>query len=43
MIINKYLINGKTYSSFEENLKTDNFALEINFKSISKNTIYDVE
>ena len=42
MIINKYLMNGETYSLFEENLKTDHFGLEINFKSISRNTIYDL-
>ena len=42
MMINKYFINGETYSLFEENLKTDHFGLEINFKSISKNTIYDL-
>ena len=42
MIINKYLMNGETYSLFEENLKTDYFGLEINFKSISRNTIYDL-
>ena len=42
MIINKYLISGETYSLFEENLKSDHFALEINFKSISRNTIYDL-
>ena len=42
MMINKYFINGETYSLFEENLKTDHFGLEINFKSISRNTIYDL-
>ena len=42
MIINKYFMNGETYSLFEENLKTDHFGLEINFKSISRNTIYDL-
>ena len=42
MVIKKYFMNGKTYSLFEENLKTDHFGLEINFKSISKNTIYDL-
>ena len=42
MIINKYFMNGKNYSLFEENLKTDHFGLEINFKSISRNTIYDL-
>ena len=42
MIINKYFINGKTYLLFEENLKFDNFGLEIQFKSISNNLIYDL-
>ena len=42
MMINKYFMNGETYSLFEENLKTDYFGLEINFKSISRNTIYDL-
>ena len=42
MVINKYFINDETYSLFEENLKTDHFGLEINFKSISRNTIYDL-
>ena len=42
MIINKYFMNGETYSLFEENLKTDHFGLEINFKSISRKTIYDL-
>ena len=42
MIINKYFMNGETYSLFEENLKTDHFGLEINFKSISRNTIDDL-
>ena len=35
-------MNGETYSVFEENLKTDHFGLEINFKSISRNAIYDL-
>ena len=42
MIINKYFMNGETYSYFEENLKSDYCALEIKFKSISRNTIYDL-
>ena len=42
MIINKYFIDNKGYSSFEENFKCDYFALEINFKSISTDTIYDL-
>ncbi len=42
MIINKYLINNKTYLSFQANLKSDHLALEIQFKSISNNIIYDL-
>tara|TARA_B100000902_G_scaffold362584_1_gene380943 strand:- start:3820 stop:4521 length:702 start_codon:yes stop_codon:yes gene_type:complete len=42
MIINKYLINGETFSLFEENLTCDHLALEINFKSIPNNIIYDL-
>ncbi len=42
MIINKYFINGKSYLLFEENLKCENFGLEIQFKSISNNIIYDM-
>ena len=42
MIINKYLINGKSYLLFEEDLKCDNIGLEIQFKSISNNIIYDL-
>ena len=41
-MVNKYFMNDETYSSFEENIKTDHLGLEINFKSISKNTIYDL-
>ncbi len=42
MIINKFFFNDKSYLSFEENLKTDHFALEIQFKSISNSIIYDL-
>ena len=42
MVINKYFMNGETYLLFEENLKADYFGLEINFKSISRNTINDL-
>ena len=42
MIVNKYFINGKTLLSFEENLKCESFALEVNFKSISNDIIYDL-
>ena len=42
MIINKYFINGKSFLSFEENLKSSHFALEIQFKSISNNITRDL-
>ena len=42
MIVNKYFINGKTQLLFEENFKCENFALEVNFKSISNDIIYDL-
>ena len=42
MIIKKYFFNDKDYLSFEDNLKTDHFALEIQFKSISNSIIYDL-
>ena len=42
MIINKYIINDKSYLSFEENLNGGKLALEIEFKSISDNIIYDL-
>ena len=35
MIVNKYLINNKIYSSYEENLQFDQFALEVEIISIS--------
>jgi len=35
MIINKYFFNDKSYQSFQENLKCDHIALEIEFKFIS--------
>ena len=42
MIINKYFINDKSYSSYDENLNGSNVALQIQFKSISSSTIYDL-
>ena len=42
MIIYKYFIKNKSYLSFQENLKSDHLALEIQFKSISNNIIYDL-
>ena len=41
MII-KNFINGNTYSSFDEGLKCDYLGLEIQFKSVSNNIIYDL-
>ena len=43
MVINKYFFNDKSYLSFEENLKSDHFALEIQFKSLSNSIIYDLD
>ena len=37
MIINNYLINGKNYNSYIDNLRSDNLCLEVNFFSISNN------
>ena len=42
MIINKYFFNNKSYQSFQENLKCDHIALEIEFKFISNSIIYDL-
>jgi len=42
MIINKYFINGEVQISFEQNLICKSFGLEIIFKSISNNIIYDL-
>jgi len=43
MIINNYLINGKNYSSFIDNLRGDNFCLEINFMSISNSILFSFD
>jgi hypothetical protein len=40
MVVNNYLINGKNYSSFKSDLKSDYLCLEINFKSISNDSIF---
>ena len=42
MIVNKYFIDGKSYSSFDENLKSNHLALEIQFKSISNTVVYEL-
>ena len=38
MIINNYLINGKNYFSFVDNLRSDYLCLEVKFLSISNHT-----
>ena len=43
MIVNKYLINGKSYSLLEDDLESDNLALELQFKSVSNNFINDID
>tara|TARA_Y100000591_G_scaffold163776_1_gene141337 strand:- start:910 stop:1608 length:699 start_codon:yes stop_codon:yes gene_type:complete len=40
IIINNYLIDGKNYFYFKDNLKYENLNLIIQFKSISNETIY---
>ena len=42
MVINKYFFNDKSYQSFQENLKCDHLALEIEFKFIPSSIIYDL-
>jgi hypothetical protein len=42
MIINKYYINDKIYKKFEENLKCDQFGLQIQFKSIPSSVVFDL-
>ena len=37
MIINNYLINGKSYHSYVDNLQSDTLCLEVNIMSISSN------
>ena len=42
MVINKYFFNDKSFQSFQENLKCNYVALEIEFKFISRSVIYDL-
>tara|TARA_B100000963_G_scaffold168638_1_gene146524 strand:- start:2429 stop:3130 length:702 start_codon:yes stop_codon:yes gene_type:complete len=39
MIINQYFFNSTSYQSFKENFNCDHFSLEIQFRSISKSII----
>ena len=43
MLVNNYLINEKSYSSFEEKLTGDHLCLEVRFISISDNFIFKFE
>ena len=43
MIINNFLINGKNYNSYIDNLRSDNLCLEVNFFSISNNVAISLE
>ena len=40
MVISNFIINGKKYSSINNNLKSDNLCLDINFKSISNELVF---
>ena len=42
MIINKYYFDGKSYLSFDENFKCDHLALEVQFRFVANNIIYDL-
>ena len=42
MIVNKYMIDGKSYTSLQNNIKCQEVGLEIQFKSISHNIIYEL-
>ena len=42
IIVNKYLIDDKIYLSYDDNLQCDEFALEIQFISISDELINDL-
>ena len=43
IIIQNYLINGKTYLKFQKNLPTNDFGLEIKFISVSDKLSYQLE
>jgi len=42
ILINKYLVNGMQYSSFEDNLKGEEFCIEIQFISLSDNFVSEL-
>ncbi len=43
MVVKKFLINGNYYSSFADDLKSDNLCLEIKFISIPNNLALEIE
>ena len=43
MIINNYLINGKNYHSYVDNLQSDTLCLEVNIMSISNNMVFALD
>ena len=43
MIINNYLVNKKRYTSFADDLKSDNLCLEIKFISIPDNILFELD
>ena len=43
LVVNSYIINGEKYSSFIENLISDNLCLEVNFISISKDLVFSLD
>jgi len=43
IIVQNYLINGKTYLKFQNNLQTNDFGLEIKFISVSNKLSYQLE
>ena len=42
MVINKYILNGKSYKNFISDLDADNLSLEINFKCLQKNLLLKI-
>ena len=43
MMVTKYIINEKIFKKFENNLHCDHLILEIQFRSISENTIRNLD
>ena len=43
LLIDKYLINGKSYEKFENNLKSDHLCVETKFISISNDVLFEID